>query len=277
MRMSADGRAKLMQREGVRTEAYRDSVGVWTIGVGHTAAAGSLAPKAGMTITRAEVDQLFSHDLVQYEDAINSAVHVPLTQGQFDALCSLCFNIGVGGFRGSTVVKLLNKRDYRGAADAFRKWNKPAEIVGRRESERAQFVRATYAQVAEKKRDAGLTANDLRQAGSRTIAGSDQVKSGVIGGAVSASGAVVTAASNVDPSEVISKVSDAAEQAKSVHDAVQSAPDMWATVQDNWELVVIAVLVCACLYFMWRTWQGANRVAHARVDDVNSALSETGP
>lgn len=280
MRMSADGRAKLMQREGVRTKAYRDSVGVWTIGVGHTAAAGPPHPVAGMEISRAEVDRLLSRDLGQYENAVNSAVRVPLTQGQFDALVSFCFNIGIGGFKGSTVVKLLNKRDYRGAADAFMKWVKPPEIRGRRESERQQFVRATYAQVAEAKIDAGegldieLTAKDLRKAGSRTIAGADEVKSGVVGGAISAGAAGVTAAVNsgVDPSDVISKVSDAAEQAKNISDAARAAPDMWATLQTHWEWIVIAVLACACAYFIWRAWQGAGIVARARVSDANSSL-----
>jgi lysozyme len=280
LRMSADGRAKLMQREGVRTKAYRDSVGVWTIGVGHTAAAGPPHPVAGMEISRAEVDRLLSRDLGQYEKAVNAAVRVPLSQGQFDALVSFCFNIGIGGFKGSTVVKLLNKRDYRGAADAFMKWVKPPEIRGRRESERQQFVRATYAQIAEAKidagegTDAGLTAKDLRQAGSRTIAGADEVKRGIIGVASSAGVAAGTAAVNsgVDPSEVISKVSDAAEQAKNIHDAAQAAPDMLANLQSHWEWVVIAVLLAACAYFAWRAWQGAKRVEAARVDDANSSL-----
>ncbi len=143
LKMSADGRAKLMQREGVRTKAYRDSVGVWTIGVGHTAAAGLPKPKAGMVISRAEVDELLSRDLVQYEKAVNDAVRVALSQGQFDALVSFCFNIGTGGFKRSTVVKRLNAIDYHGAADALMMWVKPLEIRSRRESERQQFVKAT--------------------------------------------------------------------------------------------------------------------------------------
>lgn len=143
LKMSADGRAKLMQREGVRTKAYKDSVGVWTIGIGHTAAAGPPRPRAGMVISRAEVDELLSRDLVQYEKAVNDAVRVPLSQGQFDALISFCFNIGIGGLRRSTVVKRLNAGNYRGAADALMFWVKPPEIRSRRESERQQFLKAT--------------------------------------------------------------------------------------------------------------------------------------
>jgi GH24 family phage-related lysozyme (muramidase) len=96
-----------------------------------------------MVITRDEVDRLLSRDLVQYEDAVNKAVRVPLTQGQFDALVSFCFNIGTGGFKRSTVVRRLNQRNYRGAADALMFWVKPPEIRSRRETERTQFLKAT--------------------------------------------------------------------------------------------------------------------------------------
>jgi putative chitinase len=118
------------------------------------------------------------------------------------------------------------------------------------------------------------TVADLRKAGSRIVAGSDQVRNGVIGGAVSAGGAAITAAadSGVDPSDVISKVGDAAEQAKNISDAAQSAPDMLAWAQTHWEWLVIAALSLACLYFIWRAWQGAGRIARARVDDANSSL-----
>jgi lysozyme len=145
MRMSADGRAQLIRREGFRTKAYKDSVGVWTIGVGHTSAAGEPRVTPGLVITRQEVDEILSRDLRQYEDAVSAAVRVPLTQGQFDALVSFCFNIGTGGFRKSTVVRRLNGGDYKGAAAAFMMWNKPPEIKGRRDSERKQFLAATGA------------------------------------------------------------------------------------------------------------------------------------
>lgn len=119
-----------------------------------------------------------------------------------------------------------------------------------------------------------VTAAELRKAGSRTIDGADEVKRGIIGVASSASVAAGTAAVNsgVDPSEVISKVSDAAEQAKNIHDAAQAAPDMWANLQAHWEWVGIAVLLAACAYFAWKAWSGAKRVEAARVDDANSSL-----
>jgi lysozyme len=279
MKMSADGRAKLIQREGLKTTAYKDTEGVWTIGVGHTKNAGLPHPVAGMIITRAEAIEIFTRDLVRYENIVNRNVRAPLTQGQFDALVSICFNVEVALSPKSTIVKCLNKRDYAGAARAIMLYKKPPAIIGRRRSEQQQFIQATYAQIAERKREAGapekLTTKDIRSAGSRTIAGADEVKSGVVGGAATATGAAVTAAVNsgVDPSDVISKVSDAAEQAKNIHDAAQAAPDMWATVQTHWEWIVIAVLACACAYFIWRAWRGAGRITRAKVEDTNEALA----
>jgi GH24 family phage-related lysozyme (muramidase) len=139
MRMSDEGRKRLTQREGVRLKAYRDSVGIWTIGIGHTAAAGPPSPAPGMTITAKECDEIFRRDLVQYEDAVNKAVKVPLAQHQFDACVSFCYNIGTGGFARSTVVKRINAGDMEGAAKAFMMWVTPPEITGRRQSEVAQF------------------------------------------------------------------------------------------------------------------------------------------
>jgi GH24 family phage-related lysozyme (muramidase) len=143
MQMSAQGRALLIQREGFRTKAYRDTVGVWTIGVGHTSAAGAPQVTPGLVITKAQVDEILSRDLRKYEFAVSHAVTTPLTQGQFDALVSLCFNIGCDAFRASTIVRRLNILNYRGAADAFLMWNKPDEIMDRRRAERSQFLAAT--------------------------------------------------------------------------------------------------------------------------------------
>lgn len=140
MKMSPKGRALLEQREGIRLAAYRDSVGVWTIGVGHTSAAGPPKVTPKLRLTHEQVDEIFSRDLVKYEDAVKAAVKLTLTDNEFDALVSFCFNIGPGGFARSTVVKRLAAGDKRGAADAMLMWNKPPEIMGRRKSEKTQFL-----------------------------------------------------------------------------------------------------------------------------------------
>lgn len=138
MRMSAAGRAALIAREGKRLKAYKDSVGVWTIGVGHTSAAGLPIVTAGLTITDAECDAILARDLVQYEAAVNK-VGAALSQKSFDALVSLAFNIGAPSFSRSTVAKRLKAGDMQGAASAILLWNKPPEIKKRRRGEYDQF------------------------------------------------------------------------------------------------------------------------------------------
>ena len=138
--LSAVGIEALIGREKRMLKAYRDSKGIWTIGIGHTAAAGAPIPYAGLTITRAECDAIFARDLVQYEDAVRAAVTVKLADHQFDALASTCFNIGTSAFVGATFVKRINA----GASAAqirraILAWKKPAEILSRRTAEADQF------------------------------------------------------------------------------------------------------------------------------------------
>ena len=139
---SAAGRAALMAREGCRLEAYRDSVGVPTIGVGHTGRASPPMVAMGMTISRAEADAIFAGDLAPFEAAVDRATPASTGTNQFDACVSLAFNIGVRGFIGSTVVHKLVAGDVSGAADAFLMWEHPPELRQRREAERAQFLRS---------------------------------------------------------------------------------------------------------------------------------------
>ena len=140
MKTSPEGVAAIAQREGERLAAYRDSRGLWTIGVGHlTNAFFKVFP--GLRITRQKEMELLAHDLGEVEATINRYVTVPLTQNQFDALASLGYNIGCGGLAHSSVVRYLNAHDYKSAANAFMAWIKPAVLRGRRISERAQFLK----------------------------------------------------------------------------------------------------------------------------------------
>ena len=131
----------ITKEEGSRNKAYKDSKGLWTIGVGHL-----IKPDEQhlitTTLTDAQVEELLKSDLKWCSEAVERAVKVPLSQNQFDALYSLCFNIGETNFRKSTVVRKLNDGDYKGAADAILMWNKPAVLQKRRERERALFLGA---------------------------------------------------------------------------------------------------------------------------------------
>lgn len=125
--------------EGKRNSAYKDSKGLWTIGVGHLIKP-SEPQLLKAKLTDEQVQNLFNKDIEWCTNAVDSSVTVPLTQNQFDALYSLCFNIGETNFRKSSVLRKLNAGDYNGAADAFLMWNKPAILEGRRQKERAHFL-----------------------------------------------------------------------------------------------------------------------------------------
>jgi len=140
LKTSPAGIAAIAQREGERLTAYRDSRGLWTIGVGHlTNAFFKVFP--GLKITREKEMELLAHDLGEVEATINRCVKVPMTQNQFDALASLGYNIGCGGLAGSSVVRYLNAKNYNAAADAFMAWCHPSVLIGRRKAERIQFLR----------------------------------------------------------------------------------------------------------------------------------------
>jgi lysozyme len=94
------------------------------------------------TLTDEQVEELLRSDLKWCSEAVESSVKVPLSQGQFDALYSLCFNIGETAFRKSTVVRKINENDLQGAADAILMWNKPEVLINRRKRERALFLGA---------------------------------------------------------------------------------------------------------------------------------------
>jgi len=145
MKTSPAGRAAIAAREGNVLTAYRDSVGILTIGVGHTSAAGAPQVAVGLKISAAESDAILSRDLAKFEAAVSNAVKVPLNQNEFDALVSLSFNIGGGAFSGSTLVRKLNAGDRAGAANQFLVWNKAGGktlkgLSTRREAERKQFL-----------------------------------------------------------------------------------------------------------------------------------------
>lgn len=150
MDLSPIGRAALKSREGEVLTAYKDSVGIWTIGVGITTASGLIKVTPGLTITAATSDALFSEAVKAYAKPVD-ALGVKLEQHQFDALVSLCFNIGQGGFSGSTVVRRLKAGDISGAAEAILMWNKPSAIISRRQGEYDQF-RTPYAVALPKAR-----------------------------------------------------------------------------------------------------------------------------
>ncbi len=140
MRTSLAGIKKIALREGTILHVYKDSKGLLTAGVGHLIKPEEKADYPyRKKITQAESDAWLTNDLRECEDAVNS-LGVNLKQNEFDALVSLAFNIGVGGFKRSTVARRLKAGDKKGAAEAILMWNKPPEIQGRRRTEYTQFL-----------------------------------------------------------------------------------------------------------------------------------------
>jgi GH24 family phage-related lysozyme (muramidase) len=150
VKTSRSGIDLIKKWEGCRLKAYQDSVGVWTIGYGLTSAAGIVPVTKGMVITQQQADDYLVRSLVKYEAAVTRALTRAPSQPQFDAMVSLCYNIGPGAFAGSTLVRRFNSGDIPGAADAFLMWNKAGGkvlqgLVNRRMDERAFFLRSATA------------------------------------------------------------------------------------------------------------------------------------
>lgn len=137
------GLALIKEFEGLRLRTYRDSVGVLTIGYGHTGS----DVRAGETITEPEAEELLRIDLNEAEAAVDEAVNVDLTDNQYAGLIALAFNIGGSAFTRSTLIRKLNAGDYDGAANQFLRWNKggkPLRVIAgltrRRKAERKLFL-----------------------------------------------------------------------------------------------------------------------------------------
>lgn len=149
MKISQSGIDLIKRFEGLRLEAYPDpgSGGEpWTIGYGTTHT--SLGPvRPGMRITESEAEQLLLSDIRYFEQKVNDLVKVPLTQNQFDALCSFAYNCGEGALASSTLLEELNAGNYQEAADQFSRWthasgNVMPGLVTRRNAERNLFMQA---------------------------------------------------------------------------------------------------------------------------------------
>jgi len=144
MEISHNGIRFIKQEEGEKLTAYRDSRGIFTIGVGHTGLVDNSPIAAGLVITAEQSDKLLLADISYVEKSINEEVQLSLTQNQYDALCSLIFNIGVSAFKGSTVLKKINEGDDEGAAEAMLLWKRagqlPEALLPRRKRELALFL-----------------------------------------------------------------------------------------------------------------------------------------
>jgi lysozyme len=140
MNISQKGIDLIKSFEGCHLKAYKDPIGILTIGVGHT---GNV--KEGQVITQAQADDILRKDLKRFVEGVEELVKVTISQSQFDALVSFAFNVGLGNLEKSTLLKLVNKRDFSGASLEFLKWDKAdgkvlKGLTKRREAERKLFT-----------------------------------------------------------------------------------------------------------------------------------------
>ena len=116
MQTSQAGIDLIKRFEGLRLKVYTCPAGVKTIGYGHTAG----VTMDTLPITEEQAEAFLVEDLKKFERGVLSTVKVPLTQGQFDALVSFAFNLGLGALQGSTLLKRLNA--VQPCADQFERW-----------------------------------------------------------------------------------------------------------------------------------------------------------
>ena len=147
----------IRHHEGVRFKPYRCPARLWTVGVGHV-----LYPEQGRlpldqrdsfqlkaedsrVFSTEEVDAILRHDLSRFESGISKLCPVALTQGQFDALVSFGFNLGLGGVQRSTLRQKVLRGEMEEAAEEFLKFTRGGGkilpgLVKRRNDERALFL-----------------------------------------------------------------------------------------------------------------------------------------
>lgn len=234
MNISAAGINLIKEYEGVRLKSYKCPAGVWTVGVGHTSAAGAPEVKPGMTITETEALKILRNDLKKFEASIDSMVRVPLKQNQYDALCSFIFNVGAGAFQKSTLLRKLNAGDYAAVPQELMKWTKAGGkelpgLVRRRRAEAAMWRGVSDA--APVKEDARLEPDVPKP--SKTMAQSKEGNAALITGGL----AGVTAAGDV------------ADRVKQAGDSLSS---IWQAFLSPNVLLPLLIVVIAAFIWYWR-------------------------
>ena len=134
----------IKQFEGFRSTAYKCPAGVWTIGYGSTSIDGVKVKQQDTITEQAALDDIYKR-LNEIDKQITAVVRVPLNSNQLNALLDFVYNLGIGNFRSSTLLKKLNDSDYRGAADELLRWNKSGGkvldgLTRRRQAEQELFL-----------------------------------------------------------------------------------------------------------------------------------------
>lgn len=142
MQLNQAGINLIKEFEGCRLKAYKDPVGIPTIGYGRIKGV-----KMGDVITQEQADNYLVEEIAaEYAPGVERLVKVAINDNQFAALVSFAYNVGVGALGKSTLLRKLNTGDYAGAANQFLVWNKAggkalAGLTRRRGAERDLFLK----------------------------------------------------------------------------------------------------------------------------------------
>lgn len=147
MDLSRDGEKEILSHEAICQRVYYDSVRVKTIGIGFTKSEIPDIDKMSLTdyMPIPEIMDRYRHGLRKYINAVNKALKVPIEQHQFDALVSICYNIGIGGMTNSTFMRRINAKDsLKNIRAGIMMWLKPPELKRRRTQEADLYTTGKY-------------------------------------------------------------------------------------------------------------------------------------
>jgi len=147
MKISEDGLELIKKFEGCETSAYQDSVGVWTIGFGHTKGV-----EEGQTCSIEDAELMLTDEMEEYEGYINNMVKVDLQQHEFDSLVAWVYNLGPTNLGESTMLKVLNGGQFDRVPDEMNRWTRAGGeilegLVRRRQAESLMFQNLDWRQV----------------------------------------------------------------------------------------------------------------------------------
>ena|SRR3990167_1192854 len=145
LKLSAKGLKFIAKWEGFRAALYYDIAGLPTIGYGHLIPWNQFDAWHHRILTEPTARKLLAIDVGTAESAVHRLVNVALTQNQFDALVSFVFNLGSGAFQRSTLLRRINQKEFKEAAEEFQRWNKASGRVSsgltmRRAQEKLVFL-----------------------------------------------------------------------------------------------------------------------------------------
>ena len=144
MKVSSKGLELIKEFEGFSSVAYLCSAKKATIGYGNTFWEDGTPVKIGDQISKERAETLLKHVVDNFSVAVEVDIKIEVTQNQFDALVSLAYNIGLGAFKNSTLLRQLNRGNFVGASYEFLRWNKSngkplLGLTRRREREKLLF------------------------------------------------------------------------------------------------------------------------------------------